>query len=243
MSEDPFDWPITGVYDLAEKYTHTNGKTYNLKRVEVYRQDYAVEDHGILTLYIGLEGGLNTSFGGYAHDTPAFDEDGKRLGRIETAFGRDVIKEVLRVFDVPELHYLLNRRIYAIENPDRFTAPACLGFVSQDHSRVFLMEDLLMKHYPDETTMQKKVERLNGAFNGNLDYLFNLFLTTEQCFSGFLFGSLTEYDPDTFPGGSKRDQTKWTEAIELLINAVKNNGAKRGSFRYTTEDIIKKLGL
>lgn len=119
MSEDPFGWPITGEdgHRLAESWTHTNGETYTLKRVEVHRQEYAVEDHGILTLYIGLEGGLNTAFGGYAHDTPVFDESGKNLGRVETDFGRDVIKEVLRVFDVNELEDLMYRRIYAIENP------------------------------------------------------------------------------------------------------------------------------
>lgn len=243
MSEDPFGWRITGddVYHLQETWTHTNGKTYDLKRVQVYRQEYAVEDHGILTLYVGLEGGLNTSFGGYAHDTPAFDKDGKRLGRAETDFGRDVIKEVLRVFDVHTLDDLMYRRIYAIENPDRFAAPACLGFVSQDRSRVFLMEDLLMKHYPDETTTQKKVERLNAAFDENRAELFVLEQTTRECFDAFLHHSLLDYHEEVC--ARTYDVDLWDSALETLIDAVKNNGAKRGSFRYTAESVIKKMGL
>lgn len=241
MNEDPFGWPITDVYDLDEKYTRANGDVYNLRRVEVHRQEYAVEDHGILTLYVGLQGGMNTAFGGYAHDTPVFDKDGKSMGRVETDFGREVITEVLRVFDVYELEDLLYRRIYAIENPDRFAAPACLGFVSQDYSRVFLMEDLLMKHYPDETALQKKVEKLNAAFDKNLAELFVLEQTTQECFDAFLHHSLLDYYEEVYP--RSHDTDRWDSSIEILIESVKNNGAKRGSFRYTAEKIIKKLEL
>lgn len=245
MSEDRFGWPINGqdIYDLDEKYTHTNGDVYNLRRVEVHRQEYAAEDHGILTLYVGLQGGMNTAFGGYAHDTPVFDKDGKSMGRVETEFGRDVIKEVLRVFDVYALEDIMYHRIYAVQNPDLSASPACLGFVSQDRSRVFMMEDLLMKHYPDETVLNKKVERLSTAFDNNLEVLFvDRYQSINVNFTQFLFESLVDYNPSTHPGEGV-PVGAWEEAIEILIGSVKNNGAKRGSFRYTAASIIKKLEL
>lgn len=243
MNEDRFGWPIGGkdIYDLDEKYTHTNGKTYELKRVEVYRQEYGVEDHGILTLYVGLQGGLNTSFGGYAHDTPVFNKEGKNMGRVETDFGRDVVKEVLRVFDVYALEDIMYHRIYAVQNPDVFASPACLGFVSQDRSRVFVVEDLLVKHFPDEAALEKKVERLNAAFDKNRAELFVLEQTTQECFDTFLHESLLDYHEEVYT--RTRDVDLWNSALEILIGTVKNHGAKRGSFRYSAANVIEKLGL
>lgn len=100
-----------------------------------------------------------------------------------------------------------------------------------------------MKHYPDETAMQKKVEKLNEAFNNNLDVLFeDTQLSIRVSFIQFLFEALVEYNPSSHPG-ENAPVGAFDEAIEILIDSVKNNGAKHGSFRYSAQDIIKKLEL
>lgn len=62
-----------------------------------------VEDHGIFTAYITVEGaGFGCSFGGYSLDEPIRDSAGKFVKRRGSGFGSEWIKRLLEVLDVPK---------------------------------------------------------------------------------------------------------------------------------------------
>ena len=68
-----------------------------------------IEDHGIMTAYLMLEGdGWGCGFGGYSLDTPSGKMDGKRMG---TAYGIDWIMAVLDTVGVDSWEQLKGKVI------------------------------------------------------------------------------------------------------------------------------------
>jgi len=67
-----------------------------IKNAKISNTTLGVENHGILSFFLYLDyGGSAQGFGGYALDGP--DENG---GRIGSAFGTGIIREILDVLEV-----------------------------------------------------------------------------------------------------------------------------------------------
>lgn len=72
-----------------------------IKNARITRTTLGVEDHGILTAFLHLEGdGWGIGFGGYALDEPRKDAEGRHAGRFGTAYGMEWIRQVMETLCV-----------------------------------------------------------------------------------------------------------------------------------------------
>ena len=82
-----------------------------IKNAIIKSTTLGIEDHGIMTFYLGLNYGcIYQSAGGYSLDTP-IKKDGVFLKRIGTAFGMCLIIEVLRVVGANDWENLKGKHI------------------------------------------------------------------------------------------------------------------------------------
>jgi hypothetical protein len=72
-----------------------------IKNAKIVSTSLGVEDHGIFTAYLHLDGGgWGGGFGGYSLDGPVKDTAGKFEGRVGSAFGAEFIRRVLETLEV-----------------------------------------------------------------------------------------------------------------------------------------------
>lgn len=111
---------------------------------KVENVDLTLEDHGILTLQIGIDfGGTFQSFGGYCLDTYNKKEE-RREGH---ACGTDYILRVLQTFDVNKLEDIKGKPVYALRD-ERGVKIVGLETPEFDGGKKFLIEDWRMKWFP-----------------------------------------------------------------------------------------------
>lgn len=73
-----------------------------------------LEDHGIFTAYIMLEGDAwGCGFGGYAFDQPKKDKSGNFICRAGTGYGIEFIRNVLRVAGAENWEELKGKHVRA----------------------------------------------------------------------------------------------------------------------------------
>lgn len=91
----------------------------NKKIAKITSVTLEIEDHGILTLNIGLDyGGVHQSYGGYALDTFSEKED-RRIG---TRYGTECILRLLRAFSATCLEEITGKYCYTNFNNSAHSA-------------------------------------------------------------------------------------------------------------------------
>lgn len=105
-----------------------------------------VEDHGILTLNVGLDfGGTSQGFGGYALDEWS-EADGRRVG---AAAGADLILRLLWLFGVDRFSKIVGRPVYALRGSDGLQGTIIgLETPAFDGSRKLLVSEWRERWYP-----------------------------------------------------------------------------------------------
>lgn len=100
--------------------TH-NGTEYHGANAFIRRTTLGMEDHGLMTFYLHCEltGGAEIGVGGYVLDT--YDEAKKK--RVGTAYGLDVIKQVLATVGVEQWEDLLGSHVIVL-----FDGPKSWGY-------------------------------------------------------------------------------------------------------------------
>lgn len=96
------------------------GNTLYGKVATIKRTTLGVEDHGILTATLHVQGdGWGVGVGGYSLDEPKRDEDGKFLGRVPTAYGFDHVVKIMTTVGVDSWEELVGREVIVLfSTPD-----------------------------------------------------------------------------------------------------------------------------
>lgn len=110
---------------------------------------FGYEDHGILTMNIGLDydGSTHQGFGGYCLDS--FDKDEDR--RIGTAGGMDYVIQILKCLGANSIDEIKGKMCYAIKDkPGFFGKVIGIKQIPQDGKGIFLIKDWQEKWFPGE---------------------------------------------------------------------------------------------
>jgi len=110
---------------------------------------FGYEDHGILTMMIGLDydGSTHQGFGGYCLDS--FDKEEDR--RIGTAAGMDYVIQVMKCVGANNIGEIKGKMVYAIKDtPGFFGKVIGLKQIPQDGKGKFLIKDWQEKWFPGE---------------------------------------------------------------------------------------------
>lgn len=118
-----------------------DGETYDGQYMTIRRTTLGIEDHGILTAWLHLEGGsCGQGFGGRGMDKP----NGDRGPRVGSSYGTDYILQILRVVGVDSWEKLSGQQVIALRDKD-FPYGAIVGLAHPIEDRVFIAK----KHAED----------------------------------------------------------------------------------------------
>lgn len=122
-----------------------NGKTYYGKVAKIKSTMIGVEDHGILTAYLHVEGdGWGIGVGGYSLDTPIKDENDKFLRREPTAYGLDQIVQMARTVGVSTWEKLPGREVLVLFDTPNSWGSTAKGIAHiSDEDKVLILKDHL----------------------------------------------------------------------------------------------------
>lgn len=105
-------------------------KTENAKITSTF---LGVEDHGIFTAYVTVEGhAFGCSFGGYAFDEPLRDGSGEFVKRRGCGFGSEFIKRLLEVLEVEKWESLTGTPVRIKIDGNGFGAIKDIGHFLKD---------------------------------------------------------------------------------------------------------------
>lgn len=110
---------------------------------------FGYEDHGILTMQIGLQydESSHQGFGGYCLDS--YDKAEKR--RIGTAAGMDYVIQVMKCVGANSIDEIKGKMCYAIKDEEGFFGKVLgLKQIPQDGDGMFLIKDWQEKWFPGE---------------------------------------------------------------------------------------------
>lgn len=119
-----------------------NGATYYGKVATIKSTTLGVEDHGILTAYLHVDGdGWGIGVGGYGLDTPV-EVDGKFSHREATAYGFDHILQLARTVGVSKWEELPGRDVMVLFDTPSAWGSAASGIAHvTDEKKVLILAD------------------------------------------------------------------------------------------------------
>ena len=131
------------------------GVSYGGEVMKIKSTSLGIEDHGIFSFHLHCEAkGSGVGVGGIGMDEPHHDDDGKFVGRRGTAFGMDLIAEVLKTAGVGSWEKLPGTSIVVLYagSSRTYLGSMSVGFASLLGDEVLIFSEFAKAHLPAEVT-------------------------------------------------------------------------------------------